>query len=136
MRFLLLLAIAACGASPKPDPAPTRAEPAPTEGAMTEAELTASLNAEQSIAARCLPLIGCGCFMQCSMGFFEEPESGEWKVNYYDTMVMAKIEDQCADGKCTEVFAVHTCQKTCTAAPPNVTCEIERGALITCEQRP
>jgi hypothetical protein len=120
MRFLFLLVIAACGSSPKHDPTPA---PAP------------AVAPEAPTSTKCLPLIGCGCFMQCSMGFFDEPDSGEWKVDYYDTMVMAKIEQQCVDGACAEVFAVHTCQDKCATAPP-VKCELERGPTVTCKQRP
>lgn len=140
VRLLLLLVIAACGSSPKrdPAPAPTVAESSEpfSDGAPTSAEPTTAPSTGGTNAMKCLPLIGCGCFMQCSMGFFEEPEYGEWKVDYYDTMVMAKIEQHCVDGKCAEVFAVHTCQDKCTAAPLNAKCEIERGAIITCKQRP
>jgi hypothetical protein len=146
MRLLLLLGIAACGSSPKRDPVPVptaaeTSEPAetseaPSEGAGISVEPLTTPSAGTTTEMRCLPLIGCGCFMQCSMGFFEEPQYGQWKVDYYDTMVMAKIEQHCVDGTCAEVFAVHTCQNKCTPAPLNVRCEIERDTLITCKRRP
>lgn len=150
MRPSILLVLVACGSSPRrdPDPLPTFAETAETppdpEGATSPGAASpgaasavepATVPAGGAMEMRCLPLIGCGCFMQCSMGFFEEPESGEWKVDYYDTRVMAKIEQHCAGGACTDVFAVHTCQKECTPSPLPGTCEIERGPVITCKRR-
>lgn len=148
MRPLILLVLVACGSSPRrePDPLPTLPTFAETAEAPPEPEGAASPGATSAVAPatvpaggamemRCLPLIGCGCFMQCSMGYFEEPESGEWKVDYYDTMVMAKIEQRCAGGACTDVFAVHTCQKECTPSPLPGKCEIEREPVITCKRR-
>jgi len=138
MRLLIPLVLVACGSSPRrdPDPVPSLAETSepPSEGTTTSVEPT-TVPAGGSMEMKCLPLIGCGCFMQCSMGYFEEPQYGEWKVDYYDTMVMAKVEQHCVDGTCTDVFAVHTCQKQCTPAPLTVKCEIERGNLIKCKQR-
>lgn len=141
MRLLLplvLVACGACGGSPKPDPGPlpTLSETPATssEDTTTSAEPLTS-PAGGSSELKCMPLIGCGCFMQCSMAF-EEMGPAEWKVEYHDTMVVAKIEPYCVDGTCTDVFAVHTCAKQCTPAPLTVKCGIERGPLIKCKPRP
>lgn len=133
--LVLALVVVACGSSPKrsPDPGPSLAE---GSEASTMPASAPSPGQGESVDARCLPLIGCGCFMQCSMGFFEEPEYGEWKVNYYDTMVMAKIEPHCVGGDCTDVFAVHTCQKMCEPEALKVSCAIEPGMVVGCVERP
>jgi hypothetical protein len=138
MRLLIPLVLVACGSSPKrdPDPVPTLSEPSetPSDDTTTSVEpLTSPAGGSNEL--KCMPLIGCGCFMQCSMAF-EEMGPDEWKVEYYDTMVVAKIEPYCVDGTCTDVFAVHTCAKQCTPAPLTVKCGIERGPLIKCKPHP
>ena len=74
--------------------------------------------------------------MQCSMGFLEQPNGEEWKVDYHDTRVMAKVEKHCVGNDCNEVFAVHTCRDKCEPAPLKVSCEVKRDVLVTCEPRP
>jgi hypothetical protein len=135
--LLVSLVIVACGSSPKRDSSqvPPRSDTGSAEPATTAQPATAPASGTTA-DARCLPLIGCGCFMQCSLGALDDPESGDWKVDYYDTMVMAKIEKYCAAGTCSDAFTVHTCQKTCEPSPLPGKCEIERGALVECKQRP
>jgi hypothetical protein len=133
MRALLALLVA-CGSTPKRDPDQTIPTNASVEETTTAKPLS-NPGGGDAEGMKCMPLIGCGCFMQCSMGPWDPPEGDEYKVEYYDTMVMAKIEKYCVGGTCTDVWAVHTCAKECTPAPLTAKCEFERGAFVKCKDK-
>ena len=126
VRWIVALALAACGPDRHPSPAPlaNRAPGAPAAASPTAA----------APERRCLPVVSdaCGCVYTCGVGV---RVAAGWTVTHPfwgDEPLAAQLGRFCVGDACTEAFHVElVCDGICAPRAADATCHFDdRGACV------